>query len=101
MKTRFTDDQLSQVIDQSLIFQCACPAQVAKHILGLRDLHAYQQECMGATDTDVAVHRRIAEDAATAHGALEASLCAVLELEGWDLETLEMPVSLQKVPRVI
>ncbi len=101
METRFTDGELSRVIDQSLIFQCACPAQVAKHILGLRDLHAYQRECLGATDTDAAVHRRIAADAEAAHGLLEGCLEAVLHLEGWDLETLEMPLSLQKAPRVL
>lgn len=101
MNTRFTDEALSRVIDQSLIFQCACPAQVAKHILGLRDLHAYQRECLGATDTDAAVHRRIAADAEAAHGLLEGCLRAVLALEGWDLETLEMPATLQKVPRAM
>lgn len=71
MNTQFTDEQLSHIIDQSLIYQCACPAQVAKHIIGLRDLYAYQENCLNQTDTDVAVHQRIALDAARAHAALE------------------------------
>lgn len=101
MNTQFTDEQLSHIIDQSLIYQCACPAQVAKHIIGLRDLYAYQENCLNQTDTDVAVHQRIALDAARAHAALEECLQAVLVLEKWDMHTLQMPVSLQKAPRMI
>jgi len=101
MKARFSDTQLSHIIDQSLIYQCACPAQVAKHLIGLRDLFAYQQGCLNQTDTDVAVHQRIASDAARAHSALEECLDAVLDLEQWDRQTLQMPASLQKTPRII
>lgn len=101
MKTDFTDEQLSHIIDQSLIYQCACPAQVAKHIIGLRDLHEYQRNCINQSDTDTAVHQRIALDAARAHQALEECLHAVLLLEKWDLTTLTMPTNLQKTPRVI
>ncbi len=101
MDIQFTDRQLSRIIDQSLIFQCACPAQVAKQIIGLRDLHAYQRECLDATDTDRAVHARIAEDAVRAHAVLEECLRAVLILEKWNLETLDMPATLKKVPRVV
>jgi len=101
MKTRFSDRQLSYIIDQSLIYQCACPAQVAKHLIGLRDLFAYQQGCLNQTDTDVAVHQRIAADAARAHAVLEECLDAILELEQWNRETLQMPASLQKPARII
>ncbi|MEQ1532616.1 MAG: hypothetical protein HOO97_01780 [Sideroxydans sp.] len=101
MKSQFTDTQLSHILDQSLIYQCACPAQVAKHIIGLRDLFAYQQGCLNQTDTDVAVHQRIATDAQRAHAALEECLHAVLVLEQWDMPTLRMPASLQKSPRII
>jgi len=101
LKTQFSDKQISYILDQSLIYQCACPAQVAKHIIGLRDLFAYQQDCLNQTDTDVAVHQRIAADAQRAHGALEECLHAVLVLEQWDMDTLKMPVSLQKSPRII
>lgn len=101
MKTDFTDEQLSHIIDQSLIYQCACPAQVAKHIIGLRDLHEYQRNCINQSDTDTAVHQRIALDAARAHQALEECLHGVLLLENWDLTTLTMPTNLQKTPRVI
>jgi hypothetical protein len=101
LKIQFTDSQLSHILDQSLIYQCACPAQVAKHIIGLRDLYAYQQDCLNQTDTDVAVHQRIATDAAQAHATLEECLRAVLILEQWDMQTLQMPSSLQKTPRIL
>ncbi len=101
MKTAFTDQQLSHILDQSLIYQCACPAQVAKQLIGLRDLYAYQQSCLNQTDTDVAVHQRIAADAVRAHVALEECLHEVLVLEQWDMQTLQMPASLQKALRII
>lgn len=101
MKTRFSDQQLSHILDQSLIYQCACPAQVVKHVIGLRDLFAYQRDCLNQTDTDVAVHQRIAVDTQRAHAALEECLHAVLLLEQWDMATLKMPVSLQKSPRSV
>lgn len=101
MKSKFTDQQLSHIIDQSLIFQCACPAQVAKHLIEMRSLYSYQQNCLNQTQTDEAVHQRIADDAVRAHAVLEECLEAVLLLEKWDMVTLEMPASLQKIPRVI
>ena len=99
MQSKFSDAQLSHIIDQSLIYQCACPAQVAKHIIGLRDLHDYQNNCLNQSDTDKAVHRRIAADAQRAHRALEECLHEVLRLEEWDMQTLTMPASLKKTPR--
>ncbi len=96
MKTKFSDQQLSHIIDQSLIYQCACPAQVAKHLIGMRDLYEYQQSCINQTATDKAVHERIAADAQRAHAALEECLHAVLLLEQWGMDTLLMPKSLQK-----
>ena len=99
MKSQFSDQQLSHIIDQSLIYQCACPAQVAKHLIGLRDLYEYQQNCINQTATDKAVHERIATDARRAHAALEECLREVLLIEQWDMETLAMPASLQKTPR--
>ncbi len=99
MKTVFSDRQLSQIIDQSLIYQCACPAQVAKQLIGLRDLHSYQKNCLNQTDTDAAVHQCIAADAERAHGVLEECLQNVLVLEQWDMQTFQMPASLQKIAR--
>lgn len=99
MNGKFSDQQLAHIIDQSLIYQCACPAQVAKHLIGLRDLYDYQQNCIDQTATDKAVHQRIAADAQRAHAALEECLREVLTIEGWDMGTLTMPASLQKQAR--
>ena len=74
---------------------------MAKHIFGLRDLYAYQKDCLNQTDADVAVHHRIAADAQRAHAAVEKCSHAVLLLEQWEMQTLKMPVSLQKSPRSI
>ena len=101
METKFSDAQLSHIIDQSLIYQCACPAQVAKHLIGLRDLYAYQQDCLSQTVIDIAVHQRIASDVERAQTILEECLHAVLVLEKWDMHTLQMPASLQKSPRIV
>ena len=101
MKTKFSDQQLSFILDQSLIYQCSCPAQVAKHLIEMRDLYAYQQNCLNQTETDTAVHERIAAGAGSAHGVLEECLEAVLILENWDMKTLLMPANLQKTPRTI
>ncbi len=101
MNSKFSDQQLSHIIDQSLIYQCSCPAQVAKHLIEMRSLYKYQQNCLNQTPTDVAVHQRIADDAVRAHAALEECLEAVLMLEQWDRVTLKMPDALQKIPRVI
>lgn len=41
------------------------------------------------------VHARIAEASEQAHRIMEACLKDVLELEGWDMATLEMPAGLR------
>ncbi|MDX8381275.1 MAG: hypothetical protein R8M14_04110 [Ghiorsea sp.] len=97
MKIEWSDEQISKIIDQSLIYQCACPAQVCKEIIGLRLLYQYQTSCINQTGTDKLVHERIAQDAASSHQTMEACLQKILELEGWDLITLKMPENLKKL----
>ena len=38
MPTVFDNSQLARIIEEAMIFQCVCPAQVAQHIFGLREL---------------------------------------------------------------
>ncbi|OIQ00745.1 MAG: hypothetical protein AUK35_02565 [Zetaproteobacteria bacterium CG2_30_46_52] len=97
LNLQWTDAQVSTIIDQSLIYQCACPAQVCKEIIGLRQIYAYQKGCINQTDTDELVHQRIADDVAKAHAIMEDCLHAILELEGWDMQTLTMPEDLKKL----
>jgi hypothetical protein len=95
MQKKFTNDVLTKILDQSVIYQCACPAQVCEHINRQRALYDYQSNCLNLTDTDRAVHERIAETIKSAHAAMEVCLEDILRLEGWDMTTLEMPESLK------
>ena len=100
MTQRFSQEILRKIVQQAMVYQCACPAQVCKAIGQVRELHAYQQDCLTRTDTDKAVHERIAATCARNHADLEQCLEDVLRLEGWDLTTFEMPAGLDKLPRV-
>lgn len=96
MKTRYTQKQLSHIREQALIYQCACPAQVSKLLSEMLFLHRYQAECLNRTDVDVAVHQTIAKATEDVYPRMEQCLTEVLQLEGWDLETLTMPETLKK-----
>ena len=98
MKTQFSAVQISKIIDQALVYQCACPAQVATTILELRDLYDYQAKCKDSAETDKRVHEAIARATAETHAIMEKCLEQVLAIEGWDRETLTMPEQLQKRP---
>ena len=93
---QFSDQQLRHILEQSVIYSCACPAQVCKALLEERELFSYQSNCLNLTTTDEAVHRSIAESVQVTHRVMEECLVNVLKLEGWDLETLTMPEALQK-----
>jgi hypothetical protein len=75
LASRFANQQLEQIIEEALIYMCACPAQVAEELLRLRRVFAYQINCIS-------------------EGSL---LDEVLALEGWDLQTLKMPEGLRKL----
>lgn len=96
MNKRFSDDELMKIIQQSVIYKCACPAQVCRAIVDTRKLHDYQLQCRNSTDTDYMVHEQIQDVAERNHAALEDCLMAVLKLEGWDLESLTMPKDFHK-----
>lgn len=96
MKMRYSREQLSHIREQALLFQCACPAQVSQMLSSLLALHQYQSDCQNETDVDLRVHRRIADAAADAYVLMEQCLIEILELEGWDMATLNMPESLKK-----
>lgn len=96
MKTRFNDDILSKIIEQALVYQCACPAQVAELLLELRRVEQYEIACLETEDDHLAItHRKIAESVAAAHVILEQCLDEVLDHEGWDRSTWKMPEDLR------
>ena len=95
MKKKFPNEVLIKILDQSVSYQCACPAQVCEHINRQRALYDYQSKCLNLTDTDLGVHERIAQTTMTVHAAMEDCLEDILKLEGWDMTTFEMPESLK------
>ena len=95
MKQNFSPSQISRIIDQSLAFECACPAQVCRAIFELRDLHRYQMNCLQGSQNDALVHQAIADATERSHALMEECLTRVLEIEGWDAATLAMPAQLK------
>jgi len=96
MKEVFHASQVSKVIDQALVYQCACPAQVCSAIFELRELHEYQMNCASDSVNDEAVHNTIALATEKAHEIMEDCLARILEIEGWDTATLNIPEALKK-----
>lgn len=98
MKQKFNASQISKVIDQALMYQCACPAQVCKAIFELRELFDYQMNCANDSINDAAVHNTIAAAAEASHQIMEECLEKILEIEGWDQTNFVMPESLKQKP---
>src|SRR6476620_8141433 len=98
MQQKYNAAQIIKVIDQSLVYQCACPAQVCRTIFELPDLYDYQKNCANNTDNDNAVHDAIADATEQAQAVMELCLDKVLEIEGGHITTLAMPNSLRKKP---
>ena len=96
MKEKFNAAQISKVIDQSLIYQCACPAQVCRAIFELRELYEYQMNCTNDSANDERVHSTIAMATEKAHVVMEECLSEILEIEGWDKVSFAMPEALKK-----
>jgi len=96
MKENFNAAQISKVIDQSLIYQCACPAQVCRAIFELRELYEYQMNCTNDSANDERVHSTIAMATEKAHAVMEECLSEILEIEGWDKVSFTMPEALKK-----
>lgn len=97
LKTQFTNAQLQRINIQGMIYMCSCPSQVSGQIDSLRKLFDYQVNCSDRNrgELQAKVHQRIAEASQQAHQIMEACLSDILDLEGWDRETLEMPAGLR------
>ena len=95
LQKRFTEQQLERIIDEATIYMCACPAQVVSQMLELRKLQQYQLDCISASSVPPDTHRCIAQAAQGAHALLEDALDEVLQIEGWDRDTLTMPAGLR------
>lgn len=93
---RFSNEQLEHVIEQGMIYMCACPAQVAQSIRQLRELYDYQQSCRVVEGNDNRVHEAIAAATLVAHALMEDCMEQVLAIEQWDRTTLDMPAHLRQ-----
>jgi hypothetical protein len=62
----------------------------------MRGLHSFESDCLDLNETDEAVHLLVREIAERNHAALESCLTTILELEGWDMDTLAMPATLKE-----
>lgn len=97
MKEKFPTPVLDTIIEQALVYQCACPAQVAELLLELRRVERYEQKCLEDEQSHLALtHRTIAASVAEAHAILEQCLDEVLTIEQWDRTTWKMPEGLRK-----
>jgi hypothetical protein len=92
---QFSDNELGQIIEQGLIYMCACPAQVAEGVRKLRETYRYQKSCLSDPVNDAKVHKTIEASVVRAHAILQECLSEVLVLEQWDLSTLQMPEGLR------
>ncbi|WP_269531101.1 hypothetical protein [Chitinimonas sp. BJYL2] len=98
--SRYDNATLEHIIDQATIYQCACPAQVARQMLTLRDVMAYEAQCLSRPDDALAeTHRLIAQAAADAHQIMETCLEKVIDIEGWDRSNFTMPPALRERQR--
>ena len=93
---RYTDAELSRVMEQALIYMCACPAQVAESVRKLRGLYRYQLQCLTNLQNSNAVHEQIAQSTIQSHSIMQDCLDKIIELEEWDRTTLEMPAGLRQ-----
>ena len=95
---RFTDAELGTVIEQAMIYMCACPAQVADSLRKLRELYRYQLQCAAVPQpaSSIAVHTVIAQSTIQSHAIMQDCLDTIIALEAWDRSTLEMPAGLRQ-----
>lgn len=96
MRQRFSAAELEKILDQSAIYMCACPAQVCREILNLRELWSYQAGCRERPGNQD-IHDLIAAATERAHDGLEECLAEILAREGWDRATLTMPPGLRRL----
>lgn len=97
MLQKFSEQELESIIEESLIYMCACPAQVAEQVRHLRRLIGYQNNCEVQPNADLKVHQSIIKAAEEAHAIMENCMETILAIEGWDRQTLKMPAGLRKI----
>lgn len=96
LTVKFSKSDLEKLLDQTLIYECSCPGQVAGLLAQVRNLHRYQLECSAKDETVEQTHARFLQALDRCHTELEMALADVLENEGWNLSSLAMPDGLRR-----
>lgn len=86
MARKFTQDQLNNIMEQSLVRQCACPSLLTRLLSDARYLHQFQETCSNDSPTDQRIHAAIARTTDVVSSKLEECLMEVLALEGWQTD---------------
>lgn len=86
MTSKFTQEQLNNIMEQSLVQQCACPSLLTRLLSDARYLHQFQETCLKDSETDRRIHAAIAEATEAVAARLEECLSVVLALEGWQTD---------------
>ncbi len=97
LASHFDNVQVQDIIEEAMLYMCACPAQVGTEVLRLREVYSYQQACITKGTVMESVHSNIAAAAKQAHDVMEECLLQVLEMEGWDTKSLKMPEGLREL----
>lgn len=84
MARQFSQDQLNNIMEQSMVSQCACPSLLTRLLSDTRYLHEYQKSCLDKNPSDQRVHAAIGRVTEVVASILEASLVEILTLEGWE-----------------
>jgi len=95
-KAQFSTEDLATIVDQAIVEQCACPAQVAQTLLRLRELLSYQHDCLNDRPVHPETHELIGDAVSRCHAILETCLDQVLTAEQWNRATWTMPERLQQ-----
>jgi hypothetical protein len=82
MASRFTQDQLNNIMEQSMVRQCACPSLLTRLLSDARYLYQFQETCLNESPTDQRIHAAIAKANAVVAANLEECLVEVLAQEG-------------------
>ena len=86
MGSKYSSEQLNDIMEQGMVLQCACPSMLARLLSDARYLNDYQASCLRDSPTNEGVHEAIARATETVSSVLEQCLTEVLLLEEWEID---------------
>jgi DNA-binding transcriptional MerR regulator len=79
---RFSDEQLSALLETASGIRCECPSHLASLVSSLVAFELYSRDCESLGDNDAALHRHLAASSSRLRAELEELLDNVVRLEG-------------------